>query len=574
MVNGQEHSAVPSTRRQSFAAGVKLRAHFEIPLPAFLLSAFLGLALSYDLQAAWPRLAWIVAGVYFAALIAYLPDGASLGLRGHRIQLLHFLFGILPTAVAVYFLLVHYWRDPHYGEFLQVATLGFVKGQPFDVALSVPASDVGGGVIAAFFPLQIWALQTPLKAGTRTRVAAWTAIGVSLLALWLSGARGAWLALPAVLVVWWLSTSSTSSAWRHGQSLWQQAALVICLGAAAAMLAACLLLLLSAPVREGVLALRPDRVDVWRNSLDLAGDYPLTGVGLGGFTMAYSSYVLLLHVPYTTHAYNLFLDLYLQQGPLGLLAFVSWVALALRPRVSRSAWAPAARAALGVIVLYGLVDDPFFGYGGEAAALAFLPLGLLARNSAVGVRHIRKPTRGNGRRLAAFTAAGGVVVVLLIGFAPHARALLFANAGALAQTRAELSVFSWPAYGIQDELRLRKVVDVDTVAAYYRNALALDPTNVTSNRRLGQIELSLGKYDAALTHLRAAYKAAPQQRATRQLLAEAFAVTGNIDEAATLLRVTDNQAGQGGLRQWWYAQYLRDDERAANLTEAIDAARR
>ena len=72
------------------------------------------------------------------------------------------------------------------------------------------------------------------------------------------------------------------------------------------------------------------RLTLWRNSLDLALDYPITGLGLASYEMPYSSYVLLVHVGYLTHAHNLLLDVWLGQGLLGLLIFGWMLAIAVR----------------------------------------------------------------------------------------------------------------------------------------------------------------------------------------------------------------------------------------------------
>ena len=56
------------------------------------------------------------------------------------------------------------------------------------------------------------------------------------------------------------------------------------------------------------------------------------------------------------------------------------------------------------------------------------------------------------------------------------------------------------------------------------------------NRRLDQIELSLGDYDAARNHLREAYRAAPLHTATRRLHGESLAVAGAVDMATDVWR--------------------------------------
>jgi tetratricopeptide (TPR) repeat protein len=155
---------------------------------------------------------------------------------------------------------------------------------------------------------------------------------------------------------------------------------------------------------------------------------------------------------------------------------------------------------------------------------------------------------------------------------PAARAAFQANLGAVWQTRAELSVYRWPVYPIQDALRRQAPgspppVNLGPAIARYRAALALDPDNAAANRRLGQIELSLGQYEAAWGHLEAAYASAPQQRATRQLLGEAYAIAGDVGRAAALWRTVDVSQGQLSLRAWWYEQ-IGERENARLVREA------
>ncbi len=155
-------------------------------------------------------------------------------------------------------------------------------------------------------------------------------------------------------------------------------------------------------------------------------------------------------------------------------------------------------------------------------------------------------------------------LAIALALLPATRAAFQANLGAVLQTRAELSVYRWPDWPIQDALRRSPAVDLEPSLARYRAALALDPRNATANRRLGQIELSRGEYGAALAHLQAAYDAAPEQRATRQLLAEAYAVTGDLPRAASLWRTVDLSAGQVAARTWWY-QSIGETELAARI---------
>ena len=150
---------------------------------------------------------------------------------------------------------------------------------------------------------------------------------------------------------------------------------------------------------------------------------------------------------------------------------------------------------------------------------------------------------------------------------PGGRATLQANLAAVAQTRAELSVYTWPAWPFQDELRRSPEIDLGPAVARYQAALARNPRNAAANRRLGQIELSRGQYDNARAHLEAAYAAAPGNRATRQMLAESYAIAGDIERAAELLRTVDPSNGQVDARLFWY-EHIGEPERAEWMRQA------
>jgi predicted Zn-dependent protease len=119
-------------------------------------------------------------------------------------------------------------------------------------------------------------------------------------------------------------------------------------------------------------------------------------------------------------------------------------------------------------------------------------------------------------------------------------------------------------------LRRPGLADLSAAEAHYHAALALDPTNATANRRLGQIELARGQFDAACTHLAAAYQAIPQQRATRQMLGECNAISGRPEEAAKLWKTVDVGQSQLNIRKWWYDEYLQDHGRAAQFQVAMN----
>ena len=531
-------------------------ANFDWQIGLIGVSAIIGLSLAYNAAAALILFALIVTGIAMYFLVANLPDPVVR--RGSVRSPLSGLLILLTTVIAMYFLLTNDWpRWIGKISVLDPILRALARSPLSSVGLELNPNVVGGA-LAALLPLQVYALR-------RAQVRPWIsiiAIAPSVLALLLTQARGAWLSLALVVVAWmsWRFIEARSADRRRSRMIW------LAIVAVASTTAIALLTL--TPLGDRLLDLGGDRRNIWENTVDLIGDYPLTGLGLAGFEMAYSTYSLLTHVGHTLHAHNLWLDIWLNQGMLGVVALAGMVLNAVWPKPS-SNWRMPALLTLGVILLHSLVDDPYYGYGGAGLPLLFIPLGLLARPP-------EQSANGTAMQQSKFQPAFGVwgaVTGLLVAvvITPQGRALIESNAGALNQTQAELSVYRWPEIPIQDALRRPGSIDLTGTIQHYEAALAIDPANVTANRRLGQIELARGMYDAACQRLSAAFAANPNQRATRQLVGECAVFSGGSEQAVALWRSIDMSAGQLMARQWWYESYLAAHDKAQQLKQAADA---
>jgi len=392
-------------------------------------------------------------------------------------------------------------------------------------------------------------------------------LAVSGAALLLSGLRGAWLALALATGLWLMRRSVQRHPTRSPGRVRLAVVSFCLLGAAFAWAVA--------PWLRAVAASRADRLLVWQHSWELAWDYFLTGLGLGNFPMANSSYALLVHVPHTMHAHNLFLDIWLEQGLLGLISFCWLAVVALRSGLAgpsqdphrnarRFHWRDAALVSLTVVLLHGLVDDVMYGYEGVGSAFLFVPIGLLARDECRIERAAIPPAWRSGP----FIWGLGAMALLVAAWAPAGRSQYRANWGALLQTRTELSRYQWPRWPVQDALRRAASEDLSDAIGYYQSALSNDPENAVANRRLGQIELSLGLYESARGHLSRAHQAAPRHLATRQLYGESLAVTGAIDQAAEIWRPLALEEDQLEIRRRWYLS-INEHEHAEQIAEAI-----
>lgn len=524
------------------------RSAFDGPLALYLVAAAVASSISVDRATAWQSTFWIYLGavvMYYAVLLT--PERVRLAKL--RLEPLRLLLLALPSLIAVYFLLTTDWQAWQGKVGWLGPLLDLLAGLRQQAPGHLLHPNVAGGLIAALLPLQVGALRWR-RSPWWQRVVGLLLVALSLLGLVISSSRGALIGVATVTGAWllWkaagviLASLDLEQESAHPQR-WQAVIWGILAALAAAAGAAILALTpLGSQVFEfaGV-----SRLTLWADALDLALDTPLTGLGFEAFQIAYVSYVLLLHVGFQPHSHNLLLEVWLRQGLLGLL-FLGWTAATvIRLWRSTSRWRPWALASLAVIALHGLFDIPL--YGARGMMLAFVPLALLAR-SRTG-EPLRQAQRGN-----AALAAAAVLVVsgALLTFAPAGQAVLHANLGALAQTRAELSLYRWPEWPLQDELRRTGAVDLAPIVARYNAALAENPANATANRRLGQIELALGQYEAARGHLEAAYAAAPGHRATRQLLAESYAIAGDVQRAAALLATVDTSLNQMDARIFWY----------------------
>lgn len=551
---------------------------FGWPLGFYFFSLVGGVVIAYPAAEPGRPFAFACAALALYHVLASLPSQTVW--RGRVVQVLRPLIAAVPLCLTTYFIATNDWAQPvDKVEWQESIRQLLATAQP-SVAVRWPRMhpNVAGGLLAMWLPLQVAALapgRNQLHSGPTFGASrlgsilliAWTGAG-----LMLSGLRGAWLALAfATLTVAVLRLAGRQTNRRPASPAYRLAAGLLLIGAG---------LLAWALLGGRLLALRLDRLEVWRNSWMLAWDYAFTGLGLGGFPMAYSSYALLVHVPHTYHAHNLFLDIWLAQGLLGLCAF-AWLVgsagiSALRALSVRAApagdhspgWATAAATALLTLLLHGLVDDPYYGYGSAGLVFLFVPVALLARHS-----RAPRPDSGRPARGPALAMCAAAMVLLLLALRPAGRAQVEANLGALAQTSTELSVYHWPEWPIQDAVRRSRSGDLAAAIQHYDAALAVDAGNITANRRLGQIELSLGQYESARAHLENAYARDGGQETTRQLFGESLAVTGAVERAAAIWRSLPLEEDQLEIRKYWY-ESVGDRVAAERLGAAIAILRR
>lgn len=534
---------------------------------AYLLTALMGVWAAYDRDAAWLRFGLIAVGVAASLLMG------RVGWRGGEEALGWVALGCAGAGglLAAYFLLTFDWTGQALGKMPALEQVGaWIQGvRPAVGETENIHTNVAGSGLVLLTPLAAGGAAWAWQRGRRLLAAgAGVAVVVALAALVLSMSRSAWLGLlggvaVAVYLAWRNRRDRSARAQRAGDGAMALAALGLFAFFVAAAAWPAAGEWLSRQDSSGTLA---GRVALWQQGLDLIGDYPFTGSGLGSTMMVHATYVMLIHVGFIGHMHNLYLQTAIEQGLPGLaclagMLVLAWAALWRYGRAHRpSALFLGSAAALAALTVYGVFDVGV--YGARVPFLLFAPIGFawgFDRWPETGAA--REPRRIAGMSVGEVALGLLLAVGLLALSLPVARSALQENLAAVSQTRTELSRYVWPEWGVQDAVRRAAVAELAPAIARYREALRLNPNNAATLRRLGQIELSLGDYVAATAHLQAAYALAPQRQATRLLLGESRAVAGDVAAATALWATVSGRywwnddwirsaSFQG--RQWWY----------------------
>jgi tetratricopeptide (TPR) repeat protein/O-antigen ligase len=287
------------------------------------------------------------------------------------------------------------------------------------------------------------------------------------------------------------------------------------------------------------------RLEIYRNSLTLAGDYLFTGIGVGDtFAMVYARYSLMIFVPLFTYTHNLFLAVLVGQGIIGLAAFII-VIITFYLFVVRVLW----------VVRLAVIEPLFYGaLVGVTAALVHgltdarqyvespfnLPLLFagMALTVACGINALRAEafedrTTNQGRGWGTLKlVTAGAAVVLVAGFVIFNRQVLAAwhtNLGALAETRGD--EFIQPNIGKENRDAYIKIARDE-----YQQALALDPDFPNLNRRLGNLNVGGEAFKEAVPLLEKAYTAEPDYIASIKGLGLAYTWNGETDKAACVFK--------------------------------------
>jgi len=512
----------------------------DLPIALFLISAAVAVIPAYDQSLCWGPLAVLgLCGAGYYA-ISRLANNPAIILRIANAVVL------LGGIVSIYFIT----QFPHYSsvdKLEPISQLSRAIGKIFpSFTFWTPSANSMATFLEGLFILAIGVLL--VNRGFVWRLAAGTAGVLIGLALLISESRGALLAIFLAGILW------ASLYFRAARWLAVMIALGLALLVGYVIAKGDINVLGQLPVVDRTLAplfIRPDRLDVYRGSLSLIQDMPFTGIGLGGqFAMNYSRYVLLIYVPYLYYSHNLYLEVWLQQGLLGITAWV-WLLVTLFfsvRKVFRSGknilyectW-----IGLLAILLHGVTDAcmyvdwwcwvPFFG--------------LLALNSA----HLLRDNP-NGKVFQGKPAllTGGFLLATLLSI-PSISAAWAVNVGSLAQARADL------APGLSSDNRTDLYNSAQTA---FENAFHQAPSFRPANSRLGLTYLTEDHFQDAAYHLDTAYQIDKSNVSVIKSLGLAYIWVGKTIEGAKLLADMPQIVQE---LNWW--GWYRDSKNQVDLAQ-------
>lgn len=503
----------------------------DLPLAIFLLSAVLGVWPAYDRSLC--RNTMIVLAVGFLLYILL----SRLAISRHWWHAVAMLIALASVFLSLYFVTqyAHFGYTEKVGA---ISRLGAFIGKIVPPAVIwVPAPNSIATFLEGGLFLAVALVLTEKRRAWR--IGGTIGAGVIALALLMSASRGAWLAVLVASVLW------SALYWRPARAL-AIVGVVLALGLVMYVIARHDITVLgNIPVANRILAplfIRPDRLEVYRNSVYLIQDFPLTGIGLGRqFAMVLSRYALLIQVPYLTYSHNLYLEVWLEQGLLGVTAWL-WL-MAVLYQAARNYAKPGSDLlyqstwlGLTASFVHGISDArqyvdlwcwfPFFGLLGLNVAI------LLRRASAMPQK----------RRWVFPAGVVGVFLVAVVVSLHPVPATWHTNLGCVLQARGALLT------SLNDEQRatLRQ-----QAADRYRRAIQIAPHNRTAQQRVGLILSDERQFRDAVEHLQIAWQADPDNTTTHKALGLAYVWVGELERARPLLQNVPDIVYELNIWGWW-----------------------
>lgn len=532
------------------------RTRFDWLIILFLITAAVGVWAAYDPLEAWKKFWLLAGGVFLFYALAGQPE------ENHW-QIAWFA-SLVGVGTALFFLLAYNWQlHPAKIGLINQAGLWWMKVRPevlTGAALPSNFADIVAGILAFTTPFLIangWkAWQERILQAAAWFLFSSLVTGVGFMA---AISRGATIALGVGLGVWLI----WAAIYRFKPALMKHWNVVFAVGIALAALFIIVLFVIDrnepAPLLNSLYRLfaASDRQEVASGAVKLFEDFRFTGGGLGSFAGLYSQYILGVPYFFTINSFNLFLDVAVEQGIVGLLAVIlmfggsAGLLLSASEKSNNRLLHQAAFSSLVIITLHGMVDE--IVYGQNSVFLLFVLPGIACAysRSALGgsqMRHFKRPLT-----LSLLAAAAGVGILLLVNW-PALSAAWQADLGAVQMAKIELKDFPTQTW-VEGSL----AQDLAPVELQFRRALQLNPAQKTANYRMGRIAMVRRDFTEAADYLSRAQQVDPTHPGITKFLGLSYTWNGQFEQAIPLLSQIPGARQELGAYAWWWQTQGRED---------------
>jgi len=516
----------------------------------FLVTAWVGYWAAYDKDIAWPKVWLIILAVLMYYSLREQP-------KENLIWVSVILFSIGVSTSFYYFLTYDFVAAPRRLEIVNSIGRWFMSVRPQTGWTPIHPNYVAG-IVAVTVPFIYYPIWKSKQDNERRSILFYAfmsvGLGAAFLALVMATSRGVVMALVSGVGGWllWKLVQSDGIKRRVKSEVVFPSLLLIYLLAVVAFLYV-------GPAKSGSVFTGPyfygtgSRAELFSRSLYLVLDYPLTGGGLGSFPGLYSQYILNIPFFNVPNSHNLFLDVAIEQGLFGGLAFFIlylvglWlVSSSITKGIGAQPFKWIVLFSLIVAVVHGMVDD--YLYNGIGSILSLLLIGLALNGD--------ENNDGAGRRPDFQTIAivGIIWIVIALFNLNFIRSIWYANLGAVQLAKVELDGFpndGWAGNDIVSKL--------DMADETLRSSLQFDPVNRTANQRLGMISMLRRDFASAVKYLEIAYSQTPRHRGIIKSLGYSYAWQGDMNMAQSLLSQTPETVEELDVYIWWWEAQGRND---------------
>ncbi len=517
---------------------------FFLPLTLFFLSGIVGVWSSYSPGNSLVKFLLITSGILLYA--------ATVVLRGenHLLTMLTWIFLTASALLALYFT-TQYNFPIHPSKFNVLNQFGVQLRRLLpQLQLFNLERDVVVGILEIALPLNIAAIIDVWTHKHRISISLTITLLIILFGLLMTSSMRSLIALVTVASI--ALAAYLVIKFRERIAIWVLVAVILAAGILV------FILLNFSNLSSAQISGRIDsQIDLNLRTWQLIQSYFFTGSGLDVFSMVLSSYNLLIHVPFAAHAENTFLQIWIEQGLLGFIAFI-WFVCAFyvwvwNHRNHLNELAIGALAATTTMLFHDMIDVRL--YSTIALPLMFLPIGLtVASTENLPVQTLSKIW--NRQRII------GAFIIILSGLVLGWNLIIsawYTNLGSVSQTRLELSQYKFP-YQLAEYTR--READYSKIELYFRQALAVDPCNIPANQRLAMLALEREEYVSAIKLLKKAYARNSSDPVTLQLLGATYLGRGCFDEAYTFWSRLPDAPKKLELEAWIRYGTRGDNERA------------